>query len=123
MEDSTLRGSSAHEPEALVPWKQIQPKYKVAWIPLSIDIAFAALFIILTAKTLWRRAKLYMFLDITRLKRETSRPNRRSEGKPSSETSLDSNSHTANNTGKEATGTTAPSAPRKSVRNSSLSRG
>jgi hypothetical protein len=67
MEDYSLRGSTAYSPEALDPWKQYQPPYKIRWVPLAIDIAFLSVFTVLLIKTLWRRSswsKLYELLGI-----------------------------------------------------------
>ncbi|KAL1970100.1 hypothetical protein VTN77DRAFT_6505 [Rasamsonia byssochlamydoides] len=75
MDDYSLRGSTAYPPEALEPWKQYQPPYKVRWVPLIIDIVFASLFTVLLVKTLWRRASwgpLYEFLGIS--KKKTASP-------------------------------------------------
>jgi hypothetical protein len=71
MDDNALRGSSAYPPEALHPWKQHHPKWKVPWAPLIIDIVFLALATAFTAKSLWRRlswAKVYGFLGISQPK-------------------------------------------------------
>lgn len=105
MEDNTLRGSSPYPPEALVKWKQAKPPYKIRWVPLIIDIIFAALFIVLTTKTLWRRftwAKLYLFLGITKRESNTEKE------KAPSETSPDSSSITASQTGSDSTGARLP---------------
>ena len=55
MDDNTLRGSTPARAEALMPWKQKQPKWTIPWIPLIIDIIFATTFTVLVTKTLWRR--------------------------------------------------------------------
>lgn len=71
MSDNSLRGASEFDPESLDPWKQYHHPYKIKWAPLIIDIVFAAAFIFLTSKTLWRRFtwhKLLVFLG--RRKRE-----------------------------------------------------
>jgi hypothetical protein len=111
MDDNTLRGSSTYPPEALTPWQQAQPKYKIPWVPLMIDIAFASLFIILTTKTLWRRftlEKLYIFLGIIKHKRETWTPNPSTVARISAETSQDYHSIGANNSGSENTSLCLP---------------
>ncbi|KKY24778.1 putative glycoside hydrolase family 16 [Phaeomoniella chlamydospora] len=55
MDNIGLRGSTTYTKESLKPWKQKHPKKKIPWIALVIDIAFAALAVILTTKTVWRR--------------------------------------------------------------------
>ena len=111
MSDNTLRGSSAYPEESLSPWQQAQPNYKIHWVPLIIDIAFATLFIILTTKTLWRRLtweKLYLFLGIKKRKEKYSDPGSESKAETSSESSPDSNSINASNTGSDRSGTHLP---------------
>lgn len=95
MDDNTLRGSSTYPVEALSPWQQAQPEYKILWIPLLIDIAFASLFVILTTKTLWRRLSwksLYLFLGITKRKQEPSGQKSRFAAKSSGDSSPKTNS-------------------------------
>jgi Glycosyl hydrolases family 16 len=67
MDDFTLRGNSSYTAESLKAWKQHQPPYRIKWVPLTMDIVFGAIFLILTTKTLWRRFtwnKFLVFLHI-----------------------------------------------------------
>ncbi|EED14778.1 hypothetical protein TSTA_042520 [Talaromyces stipitatus ATCC 10500] len=62
MDDLSLRGASPSDPKSLEPWKQYQPPYKIRWAPLIIDIVMAAIFVVLTGKTLWRRFTWHKFM-------------------------------------------------------------
>lgn len=55
MSDNSLRGSSVYPADALKPWKQKHPPYRIRWAPLIIVIIFSSVFTLLTTKTLWRR--------------------------------------------------------------------
>ncbi|KAH8703968.1 hypothetical protein BGW36DRAFT_370318 [Talaromyces proteolyticus] len=84
MSDNSLRGASAYGPESAEPWTQSQPPYEIKWVPLIIDIIFAAAFIVLTSKTLWRRFswhKLLVLLGVR--KREEPKPKSFSADEPS----------------------------------------
>ncbi|QGA18998.1 hypothetical protein EYB26_006683 [Talaromyces marneffei] len=94
MNDLSLRGSSHFEPESLDPWKQYQPPYRIRWAPLIIDIVFAAVFLVLTGKTLWRRFtwhKLMIFLGVH--ERDPPKP-RSFDAPPPSTASMDRDSQT-----------------------------
>lgn len=86
MDDNTLRGSSAIPAEALKPWKQHHPKWKVQWVPLIVDIVFGSLAVLFTMKTLWRRlswAKVCKFLGISKEKPD---PGSRAQSETTSDT-------------------------------------
>lgn len=109
MNDISLRGSSNFEPESLDPWKQYQPPYKIRWVPLIIDIIFAAVFVVLTGKTLWRRFtwhKLMVFLGV----HERDPPKSRSfDTPPRSTVSMDRESQS--NRDSAADGRSSPAVP------------
>ncbi|KAL5320384.1 hypothetical protein ACEPPN_011185 [Leptodophora sp. 'Broadleaf-Isolate-01'] len=69
MNDNNLRGSSPHSPASLKPWKQHKPAWKLLWIPLTVDIIFGGLFVLVTTKTLLRRfsmERLNQFLGFSK---------------------------------------------------------
>ena len=71
MNDNNLRGSSSHSADSLKPWKQHKAPWKLLWIPLTVDIVFGGLFVLVTMKTLWRRFSmehLKQFLGIAKRK-------------------------------------------------------
>lgn len=80
MSDNSLRGASKFAPNSLDPWKQHHPPYKIKWAPLIIDIIFAATFIVLTSKTLYRRFTWHKFLVFLGVReREVRKPKSFSE--------------------------------------------
>lgn len=75
MDDTTLRGFSNYPPEALKPWKQHNPKWKIPWTPLIIDIVFLAVSVVFTAKSFGRRlswTKVRAFLRISKAEQSPS---------------------------------------------------
>ncbi|RMZ88180.1 hypothetical protein DV736_g4601, partial [Chaetothyriales sp. CBS 134916] len=55
MSDYSLRGSTPYSQEALKKWHQESHPYRLRWVPITIDVVMAAVFIALVTKTLVRR--------------------------------------------------------------------
>lgn len=91
MNDVSLRGSSPFEPQSLEPWKQYHAPYKIRWAPLIIDIIFAAVFVTLTGKTLWRRFTWHKFMVFLGIHKRDAPEPRSLETPPRSTISLDRN--------------------------------
>ncbi|RMZ86059.1 hypothetical protein DV737_g5, partial [Chaetothyriales sp. CBS 132003] len=55
MSDNSLRGSTPYSEDALKKWHQESHSYRHRWVPITIDVVMAAVFLVLVTKTLVRR--------------------------------------------------------------------
>ncbi|RFU35583.1 hypothetical protein B7463_g810, partial [Scytalidium lignicola] len=72
MNNNQLRGSTPHSQEALQPWKQSHPKWKVPWIPLTVVVVFSFIFAFVTIKTLICRFSRDAWYEFLGVKKKTS---------------------------------------------------